>query len=154
MAKLKFGSIDIKAEMPEQNVPIVAQRHPVIDPSAIIEEVMSMIPKAKEIVHQDLSYLENAISSQGHKLLEHQLKLDSLAQMKHETIVMPEMITHIKDVSKEVMEQVEANKVGTNAVLRGHTTYIVAIEAKLKTQKVINIIMISMILVTIISRLF
>lgn len=157
MAKLRFGEITLEAaplrEMPRK---FISEEPNGTDIKSIVEKAIAMLPKPKEMEHQDLSYLETAISSQAARLMEHNDRLILLEKKENQfapvaqLLATPEVkhITHVKDVSKEVMEHVEANKQANKADYMCHANHIVAIEAKLKTQKVINIILIGAILIT------
>ncbi len=151
MAKLRFGEITLKA-VPAPSMEMPQAQHKVIDPSAMMEEMLSRIPMPKEIEHQDLTYLENAISSQASRLMEHNERLLILEKEKNnfapQLLSNPEVrnITNIKDVSKEVMEHVEANKQENKVDYMCLSTHIVHIEASLSTQKIINGLLVGTIL--------
>lgn len=179
MAKFRFGEITLAAEAPSSERPAMPQaQHKVIDPSAIADEVMSRMPKYDETFGAALGQLRDEMKHEinearkEHSALkanvesmgaDMEVEMMSLAShMEHmeekapSAIIHPEVksITHVKDVSKEVMEHVEANKQANKADYMNHANHIVAIESALRGQKILNCILVGAVILTILSRLF
>lgn len=179
MAKLTFGTLELKAvakESPIEMPTVPAQKAEPVDLNAMVQEAVSKIeiPKYDETFGSALKQLREEIKTQleackkDQKSLQEHMEdmegdlvmirneIESLPEQQAPSIVQPEVknITHVKDVSKEVMEHVEANKQQLKSDLMNHANHIVAIEAKLKTQKIINMVLVGALILTILSRLF
>ncbi len=82
-------------------------------------------------------------------------EIDHLKEKLKAFVIHPEVrqITNVKDVSKDVMEIVVDSRRQSKVDLMGHANHIVAIESKLKTQKIINIVLGSLVILTILIHL-
>lgn len=180
MAKVKFGSGTKVAVEPMKTMKTpVLEQHKVIDPSAIKEAIMAELPKyddtfgsalrqLRDELQQDMlvmrkeadsvrvhvESMEDDVDALFDKVKAVEDEVESMPEPQAPALVHPEVkqITHVKDVSKEVMEHVEANHKKHDGDLMCHANHIVAIEAKLRTQKVLNCLLFGAVILTILSR--
>lgn len=120
-----------------------------LDP--VMSELLALDLKIKDlqdcIFKIDEEHLVNCkeIKEINQKLLD----VQSLALYKPEV----KQITHLKDVSQEVLEVVADNKRELKADLLNHANHIVELQGQLRLQKIINLVLCGSVLLTIFLHL-
>lgn len=161
MAKLMIGSgIGLEVDLGKPEVP---REDP--DIQAIIDRAIAMLPNQEVLMPKkedfipflrQLEELEHAYSQDmamiDQRFEDLKVQVDEIAHLELPSpVLVPEVrqITNVKDVSKEVMEHVDANKKELKGDLICHANHIVKIESKLKAQKILNYVLIGIGLLTI-----
>lgn len=177
------SGLEIKAELPLDSKAVIGpavveKSEPKIDVEEILQKVMSLLPKDEpkvEVqiektdltpVHADilaldlkLKDLQDAMYKTDEELLlnvkEVQKFKKQMLDIESLLLATPQVkqITHVKDVSKDVMEHVEANKQELKGDLRNHANHLVELQSQIKSQKVINLVLGASLLLTIFLHL-
>lgn len=165
MAKLKIGQLNL-SPAPRVEKPIevpVKEEMSGSEVMSIVEKAISMLPKpevAKEVnlnpIMQRLQDLEKQVMvdmlAVDAALEDMKIQLDEVRHMESPALALPEVkqITHVKDVSAEVMEYVEAYKKELKGDLMIHANHIVTLESK---NKLLSWCLVGSILLTIFLQL-
>lgn len=159
MAKLSFGSmaIEVSPRQVESNLPSLELQQQVTtqiktepDLTELVQKVIDRMPKPteptiQEVEKVDLTPIHNKVDKHYNQFCN---EIDNLKRKLENSIVIPEVkeITHIKDVSKEVLNQVSESIKATELSLM---LKINDLNKKNKAQRVINIVLTSLLVLTI-----
>lgn len=152
MARLKFGNFEIQAEMPEV-LKMPEMVAPALQPSeldvlAIVQKAIADLPKAPEMPAKD-SGLEELVNDQSAMLIELHDRVTELELAP--AVELPEVkhITIVKDVSADHLKHWEQMVLKTELkCMKGLSTLEEQARTRLQTQKRLNCILTSLLIIT------
>ena len=173
----------IEAEVkPLNSIPVIGpglveKEENKLDVEALIQQVVNLLPKSEQVqtvvqeanldpVMSELLALDLKIKDLQDCIFkideEHLLNCKEIKEMNQKlldvqslALYKPEVkqITHLKDVSQEVLEIVEDNKKQLKGDLMNHANHSVELQSQVKSQKIINLVLSGVLLLTIFLHL-